>query len=595
MAERDLTQEEVDALPAEVRQAMGLTSKPERDATPDELAATGVAPAPAIVLPDLLGSKKLAAAGLGGASSIPAGGLVADLVSTGLLRANRPGGGVDPAFIAAFPPIGAATTAYRSGVDLLRELSGKRPGVQFTPRGELEMIAQGTPVVQPDPAQDMVTDYRQTRDTRRLREVLARKEEPGATRAGSVAGLIASAFMPGAPGVQVVLPAQGAGTANRILSAIANGGLYGGATAATDGEADLTRGEVGAAAQEVAGRAAGGAVAGGLLSGGIELARPWVVEPLRRLAISQGRQTIQGDSNIAAATREPLADDAVEEVLRSGGIRPFSTTQATAGRIEQLVAEAGAEYGRIVTRLEELGVAGPDAIRLAAILQSLANQLGPRTLNRALPAELASLSDDLLERALEGHARGISPNYRTLSLTQSEDLKRSLQEMARYGRLEETPLNAVRRGAASVLRQGTEDAVSAAGQAAEPGSEIRTLADAFVPVKQRTGRLLEAERFAQRGASKAEQRSPVSLKDLLVGGMAGDPVTGLALAGGNSIARNRLPSTVSSGSYALSQGIQDGTLSPALARIFALMLEPDVTDTSAALAEALRNRSTTKE
>lgn len=527
-------------------------------------------PAPAVPIrrEPVLGPRADAFA-LSGAGALPGGGLFTDLVSAALARTWRPDGSVDPAFAATFPHLASGAAAF---APLFR-----KGGARFTPEGEAAMAEQGTPVEAPA-ARSMVEDYRDTRDTRRLREAQGRREEPGWARGGATAALVASVLAPGSPAIRL-----GGNTARgRVASGAATGALYGGAAGALDGEADLTRGEVSRAAQDVGTGALGGLLVGGAASGAVEAARPLLINPLRRLAIGQGKQTIQGGSDIAAATREPLADDAVEEVLRSGAIRPMSTTQATAERIEALARTSGDEYSRIVAELEARGVSGPEATRVADELVARAARLEPRTLNDALPAELLHRAEQVIGKA---------GNQPRLGLTQAEDLKRSMQDMARYGKLEETPLNAVRREVASVLRQANEDAVETAGQVAGPASPIRALADRFVPVKQRTGRLLEAERFAQKGASKAEQRSPVSFKDLLLGSTTGEPVSALALSAGSSIARNRLPSTVAANAYGLSEGLRTGAASPELARILSLVYEDDVRGTTAeALAEILRTR-----
>lgn len=490
-----------------------------------------------------------------GANVLPAGRPVVDALSAGLVQMLRP-----------------------------------PPGAVLTPQARAELQAAGEQVAE---APGLVDTYRDIRDTRRLRTAAGSAQNPNAARAGTALGIGATIAAPFLPKVTA-----GTGRLGRIGSAAATGAGYGALSGLTDGEADLTRGEVGGAALDTLEGAAVGGLIGGAAGGAVEAVRP-LAGALRRLAVRQGKQTIQGGSDIAAATREPLSDEAVEEVLRAGGIRPFSTTQATAGRIETLARESGDEYGRIVAALEARGVPGPKAAQVADDLLARGALLESRTLNEALPEEFMRRAEGVIraERA------GGTPR---LTLTQAEDLKRSMQDMARYGKLEETPLNAVRREIASVIRQANEDAVEQATQAAPAGSALRRLGESFVPVKQRTGRFLEAERFAQKGATKAEQRSPMSFKDLLVGGMTGEPVSGLALATGSSIARNRLPSTTAAGAFNLSEGLRTGSAAADLASGFAGAAElgaeevqsradraditPDMNPITAALIRALRNR-----
>lgn len=491
--------------------------------------------------------------------ALPAGNLVTNLLSTGVVQALRP-----------------------------------KPGAVIPEAAQAELASMGVQVEQPESVLDT---YRDLRNTRRLRTAAGSEQNPNAARAGTATGVVATIAAPWLPKAQV-----GQGVAGRIASAGLTGGGYGALSGATDGESDLTQGDVGGTLRDTA----EGGLWGGLLglgtAGSVELARP-LAGALRRFAVRQGKQTIQGGSDIAAATREPLADEAVEEVLRGGGIQAGSTTQATAGRIEQLARESGEEYARIVAALEARGVRGPDAESIANELLQRGAALEQRTLNAALPRELLDRAEQF---SRQGETLQRATGSRNLSLTQAEDFKRSLQEMARYGKLEETPLNAVRREVASVVRQANEDAVEAAGQAAGEGSTLRALADRFRPVKQRTGRLLEAERFAQKGASKAEQRSPVSFKDLLFGSMAGDPVSGMALTTAGSIARNRLPSTLSAGAWGLSEGLRTGSAAGDLAAALAgaaelagdeaqsradrATIEPTTDPLTAALIRALRTK-----
>lgn len=485
----------------------------------------GVAPPPQV------GPKETFA--LRGSQALPLGSLVSDLLSTGAFLALRP-----------------------------------KPGAVIPDAAKAELATMGIQVEEPQ-TESALDAYRDIRDTRRLRTKAGSEQNPNFARAGTATGIAASIAAPlpktslGAvrgPGGAISMS-----RAARIGNAALTGGLYGGLSGLTEGESDLTRGDI----EGVLGDTLQGAMWGGALGGvaglGAEAVRP-LANALRRFAVRQGKQTIQGGSDIAAATREPLADEAVEEVLQSGAIRPFSTTQATAQRIESLADEAGAEYGRIIAELEARGVRGPDAERIANELLNRGAALEQRTLNEALPRELL---DRAQQMSRIGESAERATGSRNLGLTQAEDFKRSLQDLVRYGKLEETPLNAVRREVASVVRQANEEAVEQAGQAAGEGSALRALSDRFVPVKQRTGRLLEAERFAQKGASKAEQRSPVSFKDLLVGSMTGEPVSGLALSAGSSIARNRMPSTLASGAFNLSEGLRTGSLSSELAAALA--------------------------
>jgi hypothetical protein len=144
------------------------------------------------------------------------------------------------------------------------------------------------------------------------------------------------------------------------------------------------------------------------------------------------------------------------------------------------------------------------------------------------------------------------------------------------------------------LREGIERSVREAGQAAGAGSEVGHLAARFQPVKARTSRLIAAREAAERGASKAAQRSGTSLKDYLLGSAAGDPASAFGMALASSAARNRLPSAMAAGNYSLSEALRTGAASPALARTMELALEPDMEDWGD-LVKALRTKKPRKD
>jgi hypothetical protein len=364
----------------------------------------------------------------------------------------------------------------------------------------------------------------------------------------------------------------------------------------TEGDADLTNGEFAQAAREIADTTLGGAMLGTVAGLGSEVVGPLLINPLRRLAISQGKRTIQGNSDIAAATRKPLSDEAVEEVLQSGAIRPLSTTQATADRIEKLAIDRGNAYGRILDELEDLGVRGPEAKPLAdKLYQRYLATYTSTSADKAVPNAFRKESRNLVDATLPG-PRGVveGPALPTLGLRQTEAIKQTLQDRAKLDRLNARPTEEAMKEIAATVREANEQAVTAAGAASAPGSPVASLAASFQPVKAQLARTLEARHFARPGASKAEQRSGVGLKDMALGASTGNPLAALALSTGSGFARNRLPSTISSGAHVLSSGLRDGlldgTLTPALAQALVLAQEPTVTDISAALADLLLRR-----
>lgn len=466
---------------------------------------------------------------LRGSQALPAGGLLADLISTALVEAGKrgmlPGG---------------------------RDVEGER--ATLTPEAQAELEAGGGQVAEPEGAVDT---YRDIRGTRRLRTAAGSEQNPGAARLGTATGIAASIAAP-LPKVTV-----GSGRAGRIGSAALTGGAYGALNGATEGEADLTMGDVPGVLRDTATGAVVGTLTGGVLGGAVEMARP-LAGALRRFATEQARRTIQGGTDVMAGSRVPLSSEAADEILTSGAVQPFSTTQATAGRIEALASERGAVYGKILEELEQQGVQGPNAKALAdQIYRRYLEEYPNYVSSKAIPEIFKKVSENVDEAALPGPPGVVEgPARLRLGLRQTEAIKQDLQDVAKFERLNANPSNETYRELSSTVRQANEDAILEAARAAPAGSRLRALAESFKPVKEQLARTLEARHFSRPGASKAQQRNPTNLKDLAVGMTAsgGEPLSGLALTQLASVGRNRLPSTLAAGSFNLSEGLRTGSM-----------------------------------
>lgn len=352
---------------------------------------------------------------------------------------------------------------------------------------------------------------------------------------------------------------------------------------------------------------------------------------LENTAVAQGTRVLLNGADQLARVKPPAAE-AVLEAIDSGAIRPFSNVQNAFKRLEKQGEQWGQTYGSIVEELEKAGVKGPDADALARELTGTGDTLMRQTgADKAVPnvyfdeaANLETLARepqamDALTRvrqALQGvELPPATPDAR-LGLTQSENIKRALQEKARYGDLKDTPINDARMEVASVMRQGVEDAIEAAGKAAPDGSDLRQLSESFVPVKQKLSKVLAAREAAEKGTAAAAKRRGLSMSDYLAAGMGSGITDKISLATLNNLARNRGTSAVASGARGLSRLARAGAnaaaanpavvqlggnelgallgrqLSPALAELLGLASDPQ-DETNAALAEALRARGTT--
>lgn len=465
-----------------------------------------------------------------------------------------------------------------SGTALLRLLRPK-PGATLTPQAQAELEAMGeAPLEQPG----LVDTYRDVRDTRKERTAAGSEQNPVASGVGTGAGITLSML---APGPKAGGAGQGVTLGQRLLAAGKTGAAYGALSGATDGEADLTRGDVLGVLEDTA-KGAGMGFGSGVVVGGVsEALRPLLSKALKRYGIQQAKQAIQGGSDIAAATRKPMADEAAVEALESGAIQPLSTTEATANRIEKLAADRGAIYGKILDDLEAQGVQGPNVKELADQIYERYVQEYPNYVNsKAIPGIFKRVSKNVEEAALPGPGLE-GPARPNLGLRQTERLKQEMQNLAKHHRVNTSPAEETFKELGSTFRQVNEDAVAQAAAAAPAGSPVRELGTAFKPVKEQLARTLEARHFARPGASKAGQRSPVGLKDMLLGASTGDPLSAAAVAAGSSLARNRLPSTLAYGSYRLGRGLETGTTASDIAA--ALGTNEDVVS---AIIAALRKR-----
>lgn len=382
---------------------------------------------------------------------------------------------------------------------------------------------------------DFGETYRQARGENRAETKAAKAAHPNVyLAAGLPAALAASAALP------ALKAGQGASLLARALYGGANGLVQGITAGAGDSDAD-TLGGVGK-----------DAATGGLVGGGLGAALPLAGAGLRaafapvgrrlagsleETAIGQGRRVLLNGAD-SLSTRNPVKDASVAEAIRSGAIKPFGNTKGAFERLQGLTEEQVAHYDDIVSQLADKGMHGPEAEALAQKLLDEGGQLEMNTMNDALPAAYLNAANQVAAKA---------ESTGNLGLKQAINLTRSLQNMAKYGRPEETPLNSVRRDIASTFRQGIEDAVDS--QAAGASPEVQELAGQFVPTKQRLSRLIDAEGAAERGASRVAKRSHFGAKDILAATVAAGTGHGLVagpVAIGSHFLSNRVPSAVAS-------------------------------------------------
>jgi hypothetical protein len=403
---------------------------------------------------------------------------------------------------------------------------------------------------QPIPALDV---YRQGRDGNKLVEASARGAHPDLYRTGEIAG-------------GLVLPLPG-GAGKTLAGAVKTGAGIGAVAGLGDSEADLTKGEFGQAALDTVLGGTFGAGGGALGYGAAKLG-PALMRLLRLKleggAVGMGRRVLNGGADLASATKKPLADDAVREALKRGAIVPGGTAKGAFNRLELDTKGLGNAYADIVARLEKLGITGPDAAKLAAELQAEGTALASNTMNNAVPRLYESTAENVMEKA----------GGKNLGLTQAENLKRSLQGMAKgnYANLATKELGDAQMDVASRMRQAVEDTIEQ--QTANAGPEAQQLASEFQPVKQTLGNLIAARESARKGMSKAAQRKPLGLTDVMLaaGQLAhgGTEPMNLAKTAGvalvSKLLRERGPSTAASLAYGGSRAAKALAASPLTSR-----------------------------
>lgn len=219
-----------------------------------------------------------------------------------------------------------------------------------------------------------------------------------------------------------------------------------------------------------------------------------------------GRRVLNGGAT-PLTVKKPLSDAAVDAAYDAGAFKPWGTTQRAANVVDAARETAGSDYARVVAELKAKGVNGPDIPDLAQEYLARAGTAQANTLNPSVPAVYETAAAQLQKQATPPYA----PGQGSLALDQAENMKRSLQGLAKSAYQQQLPneVGEAHMNAASMLKAAVEKAIGK--QSALAPDE----AAAFVPVKQQLGPLIEAGNAATRGAAMADRRSAFSLTDYL--------------------------------------------------------------------------------
>jgi hypothetical protein len=244
---------------------------------------------------------------------------------------------------------------------------------------------------------------------------------------------------------------------------------------------------------------------------------------LESVGLKQGRRVLTGGAD-PLAVKKPIADAAVAAAFDKGAIAPGRTTQYAADVLNEARGASAKELGALLDELEAKGVKGPDALALARSLRAKAADLEANSAGTGAPELYRKMADEI-EQKIPAYSSGApGPASPELELNQAESIKRSLQEKARYDRVQgDKIIEGARKDIASTVRQGVEDSITRQSVLA-PKEAAR-----FVPLKEELGNLIEASNAANKGAAQAARRNAFSLRDMILG--SGASAAGAAAAG----------------------------------------------------------------
>lgn len=324
--------------------------------------------------------------------------------------------------------------------------------------------------------------------------------------------------------------------ANPIGAAAISGGLFSGATSKADDAAGI-------AGDALVGAGTGAAAGAALKTVGGPLAQ-WLAKKGQRY----GAAALTGISSIAR--KKAPSPEAVEQAFKVGAIRPGSTVEGIARRLQDAADPLAQRYGEILTELEAKGVTGPNAQRMAA---QFAQEAATADANSIVGTRAKALGDtaSALTGTPGGHMTAAIPPKPTLpggelSLMQTELMKRELQADAASQYVKEGPTSlagGAKKEIAGKFRQAIEDAVSA------QSSKAPAEAAAFMPVKEELHRTLEGLGFAREGAARYARRNPFGLHEamgLASGVASGNPLEAIGTVGAMHALKDRGTSTLAS-------------------------------------------------
>lgn len=324
----------------------------------------------------------------------------------------------------------------------------------------------------------------------------------------------------------------------------------------------------------------------GVATAGALKALPILSRFLNSGALATGRRVLTNVSG-SLSRAKPLSDEAVSEAFNQGVFKPFGTSGGASQRLDAAREAMGQRYSKIISDLESQGITGPDAQRLAQSFASRAQTISGSTMNPAVPKIYESAAEQTASKPTLAGA---------LKLSQTEDMKRSLQGMAKsaYKQFQPSEVGQAHEDTASMMRQAVEDEIARQTQNASPVAQ--ETAAQFIPVKQQLGNLIEASNASREGMARQAKRSAIALPDWLAAtaemNRSNSLPQAIASAAATHMLRSRGPSTAA---VLLRGASQLASQAPAMAPEFqraAMSMAPAAAekDGLAALLEYLRRK-----
>lgn len=334
---------------------------------------------------------------------------------------------------------GAAVRSASFG--LADELAGITGAIGDTALQALGVYGErSTAEEQMSPRERLLASYRAHRDASRQQEKEARERSPIASVAGDFGGAL---MVPAASGARYI--AQGATAGARALRAAEAGMLAGSAYGAGTSEADLTKGEVGEFAKDVATGGTVGGATGGVLTGAGQGIRQVLTKgtelPMAQVAKDAAERASKGELVHGVRAFEKLEDHIKKSTNRivnrlSKAIKDIANeqdailSQSTAVVDMSPTARGLAQASRQLKRGEgRAGVALTNELRDAKELEAVASRF---TNKKEVQESIKQL------RALKKSAEKIEKSIKKLDDAQTIDNRNSLLQ---YKKLNDRMIN----------------------------------------------------------------------------------------------------------------------------------------------------------